>query len=91
MEQYKKDAESVNDILDAIFQNTGNINETMQVVNTGISDISVAMDENARGVVEVAQSMVSLVGELDQIQKATTENEEISLQLSGEVKRFKKV
>ena len=91
VEQYKKDAESVNDILDAIFQNTGNINETMQVVNTGISDISVAMDENARGVVEVAQSMVSLVGELDQIQKATTENEEISLQLSGEVKRFKKV
>ena len=91
VDQYKQDAENVNIILDEISKNTGSISETMKVVNVGINDISTAVDENARGVVEVAESVVALVGELDQIHDATTRNEEISLQLSAEVKRFKNV
>ena len=91
VDQYKQDAENVNIILDEISKNTGSISETMKVVNVGINDISTAVDENARGVVDVAESVVALVGELDQIHDATTRNEEISLQLSAEVKRFKNV
>ena len=89
--QYKQDAESVNDILDEISKNTSSISETMQTMNTGINDISIAVDENAQGVVHVAQSMVSLVDEIKQIHNATEENEEIALQLSNEVKKFKNV
>ncbi|MBQ8627261.1 MAG: methyl-accepting chemotaxis protein [Agathobacter sp.] len=89
--QYKKDAESVNTILDAISQNTNTISDTMQAMNIGINDISVAIDENAKGVVNVAQSMVTLADEIEQIQEETTKNEEISMQLSDEVKRFKNV
>lgn len=89
--QYKSDAESVNEILEAISQNTNTISETMQTMNTGINDISIAIDENAKGVVMVAQSMVSLADEIEQIQEETTKNEEISMQLSDEVKRFKNV
>ncbi len=89
--QYKKDAESVNSILEAISNNTDTISETMQSMNIGINDISVAIDENAKGVVNVAQNMVSLVDEIEQIQGETEKNEEISLQLSNEVKKFKNV
>ena len=89
--QYKQDAESVNNILDAISHNTSTISETMQSMNIGINDISVAIDENAKGVVNVAQNMVSLVGEIEAIQEETEKNEKISLQLSDEVKRFKNV
>lgn len=89
--QYKNDAESVNDILEAIAQNTTTISETMQTMNTGINDISIAVDENAKGVVMVAQSMVSLVQDIEQIQGETSKNEEISIQLGEEVKRFKNV
>lgn len=89
--QYKKDAASVNAILDAISINTNTIADTMQTMNTGINDISVAIDENARGVVNVAQSMVSLVDEIEEIQAETSKNEEISVQLSDEVKKFKNV
>lgn len=89
--QYKSDAESVNEILEAISQNTNTISETMQTMNTGINDISIAIDENAKGVVMVAQSMVSLADEIEQIQEETAKNEEISMQLSDEVKRFKNV
>lgn len=89
--QYKSDAENVNEILEAISRNTNIISETMQTMNTGINDISVAVDENAKGVVMVAQSMVSLANEIEQIQGETAKNEEISMQLSDEVKRFKNV
>ena len=89
--QYKQDAESVNTILDTISQNTNTISDTMQAMNIGINDISVAIDENAKGVVNVAQSMVTLADEIEQIQEETTKNEKISMQLSDEVKRFKKV
>lgn len=91
VEQYRQDAENVNDILDRISENTNTVSETMQVVNRGINDISIAVDESAKGIVEVAESMTVLVKELDQIQQETTRNENISLQLAGEVKKFKNV
>ena len=89
--QYKEDANSVNEILNAISTNTSTISGTMQSMNTGISDISIAVDENAKGIVLVAESVGDLVQELGQIKEETAESERISLQLGEEVKRFKKV
>lgn len=60
-------------------------------MNAGISDISIAVDENAKGIVVVAESVGTLVKELGQIKEETAESERISLQLGDEVKRFKKV
>lgn len=89
--QYKEDANSVNEILNAISTNTSTISGTMQSMNTGISDISIAVDENAKGIVLVAESVGDLVQERGQIKEETAESERISLQLGEEVKRFKKV
>ena len=84
-------ANNVNEILNAISTNTNTISGTMQSMNTGISDISIAVDENAKGIVVVAESVGTLVKELGQIKEETAESERISLQLGDEVKRFKKV
>ncbi len=89
--QYKQDAERVNNILDEIYTNTENILEAMGAMNVGINDISIAVDESAKGIVETTESVVDLVGELERIHNATTENETISVRLSDEVMRFKKV
>lgn len=89
--QYEKDADSVNDILSDFARNTGEIGETMQAMNTGINDISTAVEENARGVVDVTESVVGLVSAISQIQSETENNQEISHQLSSEVQRFKNV
>ena len=89
--KYKEDANNVNEILNAISTNTNTISGTMQSMNTGISDISIAVDENAKGIVAVAESVGTLVKELGQIKEETAESERISLQLGDEVKRFKKV
>ena len=89
--KYKEDANTVNEILNTISTNTNTISGTMQSMNTGISDISLAVDENAKGIVLVAESVGSLVQELGQIREETAKNEKISLQLGNEVKKFKKV
>ena len=89
--KYQEDANTVNDILNAVSSNTSTISGTMQSMNTGISDISIAVDENAKGIVLIAESVGTLVQELGQIKEETAKNERISLQLGDEVKRFKKV
>ena len=89
--KYKEDANTVNEILNAISTNTNTISGTMQSMNTGISDISIAVDENAKDIVLVAESVGTLVQELGQIKEETAESERISVQLGGEVKKFKKV
>jgi len=90
-EQYEKDADSVNGILSEFARTSDGINDTVHSMNTGINDISVAVDENARDVTSVAQNTVSLVEAISNIQKETENSRQISAQLSDEVNRFKKV
>ncbi len=89
--QYEKDADDINEILSNVAANTNEISSTMQAMNTGIGDISVAIDENAKGVTSVAENAVSLVEAFTNIQKETESNQEISSKLTNEVNRFKKV
>lgn len=91
VDQYQQDADSVNDILNEFAGNAGEIEETMKAMNTGISDISIAVDESAKGVTSVADNAVSLVEAMNQIQAETENSKNISQMLSDEVQRFKKV
>ena len=91
VEQYKQDADSVDEILSGVAANTAGIHETMEDMNTGINDISTAVEENAKGITNVADSAVTLVEAMSQIQKETERNQQISEKLNGEVSRFKKV
>lgn len=90
-DQYQQDAGSVNEILNEFAGNAGEIEETIKAMNIGISDISTAVDESAKGVTSVANSAVSLVSAISQIQTETENSKNISQMLSDEVERFKKV
>lgn len=90
-DQYQQDAGNVNDILNEFAGNAGEIEETMEAMNTGISDISIAVDESAKGVSSVADNAVSLVEAINQIQTETENSKNVSQMLSDEVERFKKV
>ena len=65
------------------------INTMVNTINENMGDISRAMDENAKGVMDVATNAASLVEAMAQIQEETQQNERISQELSGEVGRFK--
>lgn len=91
VEQYEKDADSVNLILDDFATNTQQINSNIASMNLGINNISTAVDESAEGVSTVAQNTVSLVDSMSRIQQETINNRRISEELASEVGRFKKV
>ena len=91
VEQYKQDADSVDLILNGVAANTTDISHTIDDMNTGINDISTAVEENAKGITNVADSAVSLVEAMSEIQKETERNQQISQKLNNEVNRFKKV
>lgn len=91
VDQYRQDADSVDDILSGVAANTAGINRTIDDMNTGIHDISTAVEENAKGITSVAESAVSLVQAISEISKETENNQQISQKLTGEVNRFKKV
>ena len=87
----ERDADSMNSLIENFSQNTGEIHETISAMTTGLNDISVAVDESAKGVTNVAEGAVSRVASMSQIQQQTISNQEISEQLSNEVGRFKHV
>lgn len=90
-EQYKQDADSVDVILGGVAANTSGISHTVDSMNAGIADISTAVEENAKGITNVADSAVTLVEAMSEIQKETEQNMQISQKLNEEVNRFKKV
>ncbi len=89
VEKYERDADSMNSLIEDFSKNTGEIRDTISAMTTGLNDISTAVDESAKGVTNVAESAVSLVASMAQIQQQTISNQEISEQLSNEVGRFK--
>ena len=89
--QYEKDADSVNEILSVFAVNTEDIHQTMEAMNSGIGDISTVVEDNAKGVTSVADSVVTLAAAIGEIQQETTGNQEISKRLNDEVSRFKQV
>lgn len=91
VEQYKQDADSVDVILSGVAANTSDVSQTMGSMSTGINNINIAVEENAKGITNVADNAVSLVEAISEIQRETESNQQISDRLSEEVSHFKRV
>lgn len=88
---YQHDAEDVNEILTEFASGTSEMQTIMQRINVGINDISVTVDESAKGVTNVAENTGNLAAAMAGIQKETQNSQSISRELCDEVERFKKV
>lgn len=89
--QYYDDADNMNQILNDFSMYTSDIEDTMRNMNDGINGISTTVDESAKGVASAAENAGYLVDAISQIQEEAQTSQEISGQLSREVKRFKNV
>ncbi|MGN0279854.1 MAG: methyl-accepting chemotaxis protein [Lachnospiraceae bacterium] len=89
--QYEQDANDMNDMLVAFAGQATQMADTMKDMDQGISDIAVTVDESANAVSGVAEDATLLVNAISQIQQETANNQTISKELEGEVKRFEKV
>lgn len=89
--QYEADADLMSRILGEFAEQVATINETMQDMNSGLSDVSTTVGESARAVSSVAEDAATLVDAMVQIQDESENSQQISEDLQSEVKRFEKV
>ena len=60
-------------------------------MNEGINNISITIEESAKGVTNVAQEISQLQQQFQQLQCRADENKNLSEDLSDEVAKFEKV
>ena len=89
--QYEKDAEDINGILNKFAVQVGDISDTMDMMNQGIGNSNVIVDESAKAISRVADDSGRLVAAITSIQNEADSNRNISKNLENEVKRFKKI
>jgi len=90
-EQYKSDADSMNDIIKGFDANVKEVGTTVKRMSDNMADMNTAMDENAKGVTNVAESAVELVSTMANIQTQAEGNEEIAVRLDEQVAKFKNI
>ena len=91
VKQYQADAESMKNLLVDFSNSAASVNDVMQTMNQGLNDISITVDESAKGVTEVAENTSDLVNAMALIQDETDVNQRISKALSDEVNKFEVV
>lgn len=89
--QYKEDAERINDIITEFNEQTSVLETTIGTMASGIDGITTTVDECARGISSSAESTSQLVLAITEIEEETGNNKAISDSLQSEVAKFKKM
>ena len=89
--QYEEDATKMGSIFSDFAEKAALMSDTMKKINQGINDISITVDESAKGVSGVAEDATQLVNAISGIQSQTEKNQLISQELEGEIQRFERV
>ena len=87
--QYRDDAEHVDSEMTIYAERSTEITNTVSRMVESINGITRAVDESANGVTNVAESIQSLVSEVDVVNSEMVQNGEIACSLREEVQRFK--
>lgn len=89
--QYEQDANDMDSIFTDFAMKSQQMSDTMENMNKGINEISLTVEESADGISGVAEDVSKLVDAISQIKNKTDENNAMSQELDGEIKRFEKV
>ena len=88
-EFYRKDAGDMNAVMEDFTSAAGELQKAMDEIKESTTAVSAAVEESAKGIVNVAEMSTDLTGSVGDIQKAADHNNEIADMLDTEVKRFK--
>lgn len=88
-EFYSKDAGDMNAVMEDFTSAAGELQKAMDEIRESTTAVSAAVEESAKGIVNVAEMSTDLTGSVGDIQKAADHNNEIADLLDTEVKRFK--
>ena len=88
-EFYSKDASDMNAVMEDFTSAVGELQKAMDEIKESTATVSAAVEESAKGIMNVAEMSTDLTGSVGDIQKAADHNNEIADMLDTEVKRFK--
>ena len=88
---YDADSEQASNTFNEFAVKSKDSLDTMNDMNEGINNISIAIEESAKGVTNVAQEISQLVTAISAITVQADENKNLSEDLSDEVAKFEKV
>lgn len=88
---YHSDADNIDEMMSNFRAQSEHLEKTLGEVSEGINGISIAVEENAKGVSTVADNTGNLVAMLAEIKDNAESNQEISNGLQAQVTRFKAI
>jgi methyl-accepting chemotaxis protein len=87
-QEYKRDADNINSIINEFAISSGELKQTMQAMNDGLDGIAVTVDESTQGVTSVADNTNGLVEAMSTIISQLDNNKKIADKLRQETHRF---
>ncbi len=88
-DQYNKDAESVNLMMNTISGVTEELTNTINNVATAINEVAITVNESAKGVSDIAEKTVDTVYITEEVDKMTKQSVEYANALNSIVAKFK--
>lgn len=88
-EEYNRDAKSFYDTMDYFAKEIGQLEGTVNVIKEAMDAVNIAVEESAKGVVNVSENCADLTGNIQDIEKQADSNKQVSERLEQEVQKFK--
>ena len=87
--KYQKDAEHIYADMDKFARNSQQLQQNIDSIKESVETVNIAVEESAKGVVNVAEMSVDLTGRMEGVGKKVHDNMDISMELKNEVGKFK--
>lgn len=88
-EEYSQDAKSIHAIMTQFEENSQQLQQSVDTIKEAVQAVNVAVEESARGVVNISEMSMELNGSVDDIGKEAEANQKIAELLNTEVNKFK--
>lgn len=88
-ENYQQDVESLNRMMQDFALESEQLKDSIDIIKNAISSVNIAVEESAKGVVNVAEMSMNLSSNVEDIGNQADSNMNIASQLSAEVNKFK--
>ena len=88
-EAYQQDAASLQETMEHFKEQAASIQGTISAVDDAIQSVDFAMDENAKGVSGVTETVSGLTENMMNLEEQANKNQKVSEELDSEVHKFK--
>ena len=88
-EDYRHDAESIHSVMERFAETSRQLRQSIDGIREAVQSVSIAVEENAKGIVNISEMSTELTGSVGNIEKEADANKQIAEQLESEVNKFK--